>query len=78
MSVRAKASTCASQIVFGALSVVFFAVLSTSLLAEQFVLKKGTNLKMILVTELSSETANIGDPVEFKVAEDVKDSCVLT
>jgi hypothetical protein len=72
MSIDRQTNTCASQILAGALGLVLFVATASSLQADQIVLKKGTPVKLVLGTTVSSETAKIGDMVEFKVAEDVK------
>jgi len=62
-------TTCASAMLLGALVLV---VTTSTLSANQLSLKKGTPIKLILATPLSSAGAKIGDPVEFRTAEDVK------
>jgi hypothetical protein len=46
--------------------------------SERFYLPKGTPVPLKIVSRISSETANIGDPVSLQVTEDVKvDGIVL-
>ena len=49
------------------------------LFADALMLKKGTPVKLKILETISSETAKIGDLVNFEVAEDVKvdDSVVI-
>src|SRR5579871_5752103 len=62
----------ASSLLGGSAALVFAVTMTSPALAEDMVLKKGTQIKLVFDSYLNSKTAKPGDRVAFKVEEPVQ------